>query len=81
MGLPDDDGSFSVLIKDVVLRADNDDVSAEVLRLTFLQMDLARVNRGLRRAEQAQDFDAQRVLARERQGLRDQIDELMGLTL
>jgi DNA primase len=81
IGLPDDDESFALLIKDVVLRADNDDVSAEVLRLTFLQMDLARVNRGLRRAEHSQDFDAQRALARERQGLRDQIDELMGLTL
>jgi DNA primase len=81
MGLPDDDESFALLIKDAVLRADNDDVSAEVLRLTFLQMDLARVNRGLRRAEHSQDFDAQRALARERQGLRDQIDELMGLTL
>jgi hypothetical protein len=39
------------------------------------------VNRGLRRAEQAEDFDSQRTLARDRQRLRDQIDELMGLTL
>jgi len=70
-----------VLIKDVVLRAENDDVSAEALRLTFLQLDLARVNRGLRRAEQDQDFETQRTLARDRQRLRDQIDELMGLTL
>jgi hypothetical protein len=80
-GLPEDDESSSVLIKDVVLRADNDVVPPEVLRLTFLQMEFARVNRELRRAEQAQDFDAQRALATERQGLRDQIDELMGLTL
>jgi DNA primase len=81
IALPDDDESFAVLIKDVVLRAENDDVSAEALRLTFLQLDLARVNRGLRRAEQDQDFESQRTLARDRQRLRDQIDELMGLTL
>jgi DNA primase len=81
IALPDDDESFLVLIKDVVLRAENDDVSADVLRLTFLQLDLARVNRGLRTAEQAQDFDSQRTLAKDRQRLRDQIDELMGLTL
>src|SRR4051794_2987396 len=81
IALPDDDESFPVLIKDVVLRAENDDVSADVLRLTFLQLDLARVNRGLRMAEQSQDFDSQRMLAKDRQRLRDQIDELMGLTL
>jgi DNA primase len=81
MGLPDDDESFAVLIKEVALRADNDDVSAEVLRLTFLQLELRRVERGLRQAEQDRDFDAQRALASDRQGLRDQIDELMGLTL
>jgi DNA primase len=81
IALPDDDESFPVLIKDVVLRAENDDVSADVLRLTYLQLDLARVNRGLRRAEQAEDFGVQRTLAHDRQRLRDQIDELMGLTL
>ena len=81
MGLPDDDESFAVLIKDVALRADNDDVSADVLRLTYLQLELRRVERGLRHAEQDRDFDAQRALAQDRQGLRDQIDELMGLTL
>jgi hypothetical protein len=80
-GLPEDDESSSVLIKDVVLRADNDDVSADVLRLTFLQLELRRVERGLRHAEQDGDFDAQRAMASERQGLLDQIDELMGLTL
>jgi hypothetical protein len=79
--LPDDDESSAVLIKDVVLRADNEEVPSEVLRLTFLQIDMARVNRELRRAEHDQAFDAQRALAAERQGLRDQIDELMGLTL
>jgi hypothetical protein len=80
-GLPDQDPSFAALIKDVVMRADEEDVSAEVLRLTFLQLELRRVDRGLRHAEQDQDFNAQRALAAQRQGLLDQIDELMGLTL
>jgi DNA primase len=80
-GLPDEDPALSALIKDVVLRADDEDVSADVLRLTFLQLEFRRVERGLRHAEQDRDFDAQRALATERQGLRDQIDELMGLTL
>ncbi len=80
-GLPEDDPSLSALIKDVVMRADEEYVSAEVLRLAFLQLELRRADRGLRHAEQSQDFNAMRALATERQGLRDQIDELMGLTL
>jgi DNA primase len=79
--LPDDDESFSVLIKDVVARADNEAVPSDMLRRGFLQLDFARVNRELLKAQQDEDFDAQRALATERQGLRDQIDELMGLTL
>jgi DNA primase len=80
-GLPDEDPSLAALIKDVVMRADEEEVSAEVLRLTFLQLELRRVERGLRHAEQDRDFDSQRALAAERQGLRDKMDELMGLTL
>jgi hypothetical protein len=65
----------------VVLVADNDDVPADDLRLAFIRLDLRRVERELRHAEQERDFDSQRALASERQSLRDQIDELMGLTL
>jgi hypothetical protein len=81
IALPEDDQSLSALIKDVVMRADDEDVSAEVLRLTFLQLELRRAERGLRHAEQDQDFNAMRSLNAERQGLLNQIDELMGLTL
>jgi DNA primase len=81
IALPDDDESFQRLIKEVVLVADNDDVPADDLRLAFIRLDLRRVERSLRHAEQERDFDSQRALASERQGLRDQIDELMGLTL
>jgi DNA primase len=78
--LPEDDPTAAALIKDVVMRADDDDVSAEVLRLSFLQLELRRVERALRRAERAADFEGQRALAPARQGIREQIDELMGQT-
>jgi hypothetical protein len=55
-------------------------VSEDVLRLDFLQLELRRVERRLRHAEQDRDLEAQRSLAPERQGLKEQIDELMGAT-
>src|SRR3954447_6744698 len=78
--LPQDDPMLTALIKDVVMRADETHVSEDVLRLDFLQLELRRVDRRLRHAEQEGDFEAQRVLAPERQGLKAQIDELMGAT-
>src|SRR3954452_23395080 len=78
--LPEEDPMLSALIKDVVMRADETHVSDDVLRLDFLQLELRRVERGLRHAEQEGDFEAQRALAPERQGLKAQIDELMGAT-
>jgi DNA primase len=78
--LPEDDPMLSALIKDVVMRADETHVSEDVLRLDFLQLELRRVDRRLRHAEQGGDLEAQRSLAPERQGLKAQIDELMGAT-
>jgi DNA primase len=78
--LPDDDPMLAALIKDVVMRADETQVSEDVLRLDFLQLELRRVDRRLRHAEQSGDLEAQRALAPERQGLKQQIDELMGAT-
>jgi hypothetical protein len=78
--LPDDDPMLAALIKDVVMRADETHVSEDVLRLDFLQLELRRVDRRLRHAEQDGDLEAQRTLAPERQGLKQQIDELMGAT-
>jgi DNA primase len=78
--LPEEDPMLSALIKDVVMRADETHVADDVLRLDFLQLELRRVERGLQHAEQGGDFEAQRALAPERQGLKAQIDELMGAT-
>jgi DNA primase len=79
--LPEDDPSLAALIKDVVFGADEASVSEDVLRLDFLQLELRRVERRLRHAEQDGDLEAQRALAPQRQGLKEQIDELMGATL
>ncbi|GAC1323932.1 MAG: hypothetical protein NVSMB25_20880 [Thermoleophilaceae bacterium] len=78
--LPDDDEALAALITEVVMRAEREGVSAEGLRLTFLQLELRRVDRGLRRAEQDRDLEAQRSLAPARQSLKGEIDELMGVT-
>jgi DNA primase len=79
--LPDEDPSLVAAIKDVVMRADETHVSADVLRLDFLRLEKARVERRLRHAVNEGDIEAQPGLARERQGLLEQIDELMGATL
>ncbi len=78
--LPEGDPTAAALIKDVVMRADDDDVSSEVLRMSFLQLELRRVERALRRAERAADFEQQRVLAPARQEIQEQIHELMAQT-
>jgi hypothetical protein len=79
--LPENDPSLVAAIKDVVMRADETHVSADVLRLDFLRLEKARVERRLRHAMNEGDIEAQPALARERQGLLEQIDELMGATL
>src|SRR4051794_40415326 len=79
--LPEDDPGLTAQIKHVVMGADEKHVSADDLKISYLELERRRVERALRHAEQEQDFNAQRTLAVERQGLRDQIDELMGLTL
>jgi DNA primase len=79
--LPEDDPTLAASIKDVVMRADDTHVSEDVLRLDFLQLELRRVDRRLRHAEQDGDLESQRALASDRQGLKEQIDELMGATL
>ena len=78
--LPEDDPAVSAQIMDAVMRAGDEQPSPEVLRLSFLQLEGRRVERLLRHAEQSADYEGQRTLARERQELREQIDELMGQT-
>jgi DNA primase len=79
-GLPEDDPALSGLITEVVFRADEQPASESVLRLTWLQLELRRTERRLRIAAQTADYDIQRALLPQREGLRREIDELMGQT-
>src|SRR4051794_26474270 len=79
-GLPEGDPMLSAVIKDLGMGAQAAPWADGALRPGFLQLELRRVERGLQHAEQEGDFEAQRALAPERQGLKAQIDELMGAT-
>jgi len=79
--LPDDDPTLSALITDLVMRASEEYRSADVLRLTFLQLEYQRVKRQLWHAERDRDLDRQRELWPVRESIKLQIDELMGKDL
>jgi DNA primase len=78
-GLPDDE-ALAGLITQVVFSADDQPATESVLRLTFLQLELRRTERRLRHATESADYDIQRALWPQREGLRREIDELMGQT-
>jgi DNA primase len=77
--LPDDE-ALAGLVTQVVFLADDQPASESVLRLTFLQLELRRTERRLRHAAESADYDIQRALWPQREGLRREIDELMGQT-
>jgi DNA primase len=79
--LPDDDPPLRALVTDVAMRAEEEHASGEALRLTFLQLELQRVERQLRGAERERDLELQRGLWPVRESVKVQIDELMGQTL
>jgi DNA primase len=78
--LPDDDDALAGLITEVVFLADDQPASESTLRLTWLQLELRRTERKLRHAAETADYDIQRALFPQREGLRREIDELMGQT-
>ena len=78
--LPQDDDALAGLITQVVFMADDQPASESVLRLTWLQLELRRTERRLRHAAETADYDIQRALWPQREGLRREIDELMGQT-
>ena len=81
-GLPEDDPALAALVTEVVACGRGAAGAPEsVLRLSLLQLELRRVERGLRHA--AADGRLRRArasLRRQREGLRREIDELMGQT-
>jgi DNA primase len=78
--LPDDDPALAALITQVAFMADEQPDSEISLQLSWLQLEMRRIDRGLRHAEQSADYEAQRTLARERQERHREFGELMGQT-
>ena len=75
-----DDPDRTALVTEVAMLAEAEPSSEAALRLSFLQIDLRRVERDLRRAAESRDFGRQAELLREREGVRERIAKLMGET-
>jgi hypothetical protein len=79
-GLETEEPTRAALVTDVVALADEEPSTDAVLRLSFFQLELRRIERALRHAERAGDFERQRELWEEREGVRGGISEVMGET-
>ena len=79
-GLDQRDKSLSSAVMEMVQLADEGEVAEQALRLSYLQLELRRVERDLRNAEQRSDYERQRHLWGERESVRGEISELMGQT-
>ena len=79
-GLESEEPTLAALITDVVTLAEEEPSNEAVLRLSFFQLELRRIERALRHAERAGDFERQRELWGEREGVRDAITDVMGET-
>lgn len=75
--LPEDPDE-AALITEIAMLAESEPSSEPVLRLSFLQLELRRVERQLRIAAQEREFERQRLLLEERERAREQVAELMG---
>ena len=73
-GLPADDPSFSALVTQVVMGANEEPSSRDVLELSYLRLDIRRLERAIQHSEPS----AQPPLAQEREQVRARIEELMG---
>ena len=79
-GLESEEPTLAALVTDVVALADEEPSTDAVLRLSFFQLELRRIERALRHAEREGDFERQRELWEEREGVRGGISEVMGET-
>jgi hypothetical protein len=78
--LADEEPTLAALVTDVVALSDEEPSTDPVLRLGFLQLELRRIERALRHAERGGEFERQRELFAEREGVRQGIAEVMGET-
>lgn len=75
-----EDQDLGIRVNEVTHLADREPGSKEALKFSFLQLDLRRVERELRLAQERADFDRQRELWTVREDVRKEIAELMGQT-
>jgi DNA primase len=73
-----EDPTLAAQVMGVTALADEGPSSEAVLRLSFLQLELRRVERELRHVEEQRDFERQGALSMEKQDIRRQMDEVMG---
>jgi DNA primase len=79
--LPDDDPAVAALITGVAMAAQEQAEATEpVLRMSFLQLELRRIEREIRRAAADADHPRQDQLAGARQDVRREMDTVMGQT-
>ena len=79
--LPPDDPVLAALVTEIVMLAEEEPSSEPVLRMSYLQLDLRRVEREIRRAGRERDFARQHELYAERERLREDIGAVMGETV
>jgi DNA primase len=78
-GLPTDDSELRELVAGVFLHADDDQVVSESsLQLSFLALDMRRIEREVRQARREGDFPRVSELAGDRQRVRNEMDAVMG---
>jgi DNA primase len=77
--LPPEDQELSALVAGIALRADESDGADEsLLRMSYLALDLKRIDREIRKARAEGALERQSELAVERQRVRAEMDTVMG---
>ena len=80
-GLSEDDPATAALVTGVAMTAQEQGEATEpVLRMSFLQLELRRIERELRRAAHEADLSRRTQLAGARQQVRHEMDRVMGQT-
>jgi hypothetical protein len=79
--LPTDDAATSSLLTGLAAEVSEQEAPTEpALQGTFLQLELRRINREIKQAEQEGDFARQTSLAGTQQDVRRELDSVMGQT-
>ena len=78
-GLPQEDAELAAVVAGIAIRADEAGAaSQESLRMSFLQLELRRIDREVRRARSDGDLGRQGELAAARQQVRTEMNAAMG---